>query len=183
MKGFPASPVVYHLHPIGLIGNFIANRAPFTGTGRFPDEVVEAAQAAQEKWGIPASISLAQWAYESGFGHHMPGDSNNPFGIKANQQDLASGNYVTAMTTDVVHGVRERVPQPFRKFASLDDAFDYHGRLLATASPYAIARARLPDAHGFANGLTGHYATEPDYGGKLIRNYIDPYNLTQYDSN
>jgi flagellum-specific peptidoglycan hydrolase FlgJ len=181
VDGVPKDAVVYHLHPVGLVGNFIPLRAPVIGTSSFPADVISAARAAQAKWGIPASITLGQWAYESGFGHHMPSGSNNPFGIKANKHDRETGNYVEAMTGEVVNGVRERVPQPFRKFASLDEAFEYHGQLLATGKAYAVARACLPDAHGFANGLTDHYATEPDYGGKLIRNYIDPYNLTQYD--
>ena len=181
VKGFPASADVWHIHPIGLVGNFFKGTRPFQGTGRYPLDVIEAAQLAQTKWRIPACISLAQWAFESGFGHHMPQDSNNPFGIKANHQDIASGNYVMAMTTEVIHSVRERVPQPFRIFASIADAFDFHGRLLATGNAYAIARSALPDRFGFANGLTGHYATEPGYGQILIERYIKPDNLTQYD--
>ncbi|WP_162601020.1 glucosaminidase domain-containing protein [Paraburkholderia sp. C35] len=182
VKGFPASPDIWHIHPIGLVGNFIKTRQKIQSTARYPSDVIEAAQLAQTKWQVPACVSLAQWAFESGYGHHMPPDSNNPFGIKANHQDIASGNYVMAMTTEVIRGVRERVPQPFRKFASIDDAFDYHGRLLATGSPYAIARSALPDPFGFANGLTGHYATEPNYGQKLIDGYINPDKLTQYDN-
>ncbi|TDN69505.1 glucosaminidase domain-containing protein [Paraburkholderia sp. BL10I2N1] len=179
---FPSSPDVFHIHPIGLIGNFFKGWRQAQGNGRFPSDVIEAAQEAQAKWGIPASVSLAQWAFESGYGKHMPADSNNPFGIKANSQDIANGNFVNAMATEVVHGQRIHIPQPFRKFSSIADAFDYHGRLLATGRAYTHARSMLPNPYGFANGLTGHYATEPNYGQKLIDGYINPNNLTQYDN-
>ncbi len=181
VEGFPKEPSPWHFHPIGLVGNFKSVRPAVIGTRSFPAEVIEAAQAAQAKWRIPASISLAQWALESGFGHHLPSGSNNPFGIKANKQDLASGNYVNAMTSEFVNGKEVRLPQPFRKFPNLIEAFDFHGQLLATGRAYAEARAQIPDAHKFAKALDHHYATDPNYSKKLINNYIDPYNLTQYD--
>lgn len=180
IEGFPESAVVYHIHPVALVGNFLRRRAQ--GSSLFPSEVIDAAQASQDRWGIPASVTLAQWAFESGFGRHMPPNSNNPFGIKASKQDLADGTYVDAMTTEVIKGERVHVSQPFKKFSSLRDAFDQHGRLLASHPAYAQARQGLPDPYAFANGLTGHYATEPDYGKKLINGYIKPNNLVQYDS-
>uniref|UniRef100_UPI00163FF842 glycoside hydrolase family 73 protein n=1 Tax=Burkholderia gladioli TaxID=28095 RepID=UPI00163FF842 len=181
VEGFPKEPSAWHFHPIGLVGNFKSVRPAVIGTRSFPAEVIEAAQAAQAKWRIPASISLAQWALESGFGHHLPSGSNNPFGIKANKQDLASGNYVNAMTSEFVNGKEVRLPQPFRKFPNLIEAFDFHGQLLATGRAYAEARAQIPDAHKFAKALDHHYATDPNYSKKLINNYINPYHLTQYD--
>jgi flagellum-specific peptidoglycan hydrolase FlgJ len=49
----------------------------------FTNDVIAAAQASQRNTGIPAAITLAQYALESGYGRHMPTGSNNPFGIKA----------------------------------------------------------------------------------------------------
>ncbi len=181
MEGVPKEPSPWHFHPIGIVGNFKSIRPAIVGTKSFPAEVIEAAQAAQAKWRIPASISLAQWALESGFGHHLPAGSNNSFGIKANKQDLASGNYVNAMTSEFVNGKEIRIPQPFRKFPSLNEALDFHGQLLATGRAYAESRSKIPDAHEFAKALDHHYATDPNYSKNLIGNYIDPYNLTQYD--
>ena len=45
-----------------------------------PANIIAAAQAAQTQYRVPASVSVAQWAFESGWGAHAPG--NNPFGIK-----------------------------------------------------------------------------------------------------
>ena len=39
----------------------------------FPKEIIDAAQASQATWHIPASITLAQFLVESGAGVHMPG--------------------------------------------------------------------------------------------------------------
>ena len=148
-----------------------------TYKGTFPGDVVSAAQRSQAKTGIPASVTLAQWATESGYGRHLPPDSNNPFGIKAKPGEP----YVTAMTTEHVNGQDVRVPQNFRKYGSIDDAFDQHGQLLADKQAYAPARAALPDTHAFADQLTGVYATDPHYGEKL--GYVmDDNHLTQYDS-
>lgn len=128
-----------------------------------PADVIAGAQAAFAKWKIPASVTIAQWAVESGWGRHMPPNSNNPFGIKA----LPGQPSVTVPTREVIDGKSVFVSAAFHKFASLTEAFDYHGRLLAQGKPYAKARAALPDPVAFANALTGVYATDPLYGHTL----------------
>lgn len=140
-------------------------------------DVIAAAKAAQAKWHIPASVSLAQWALESGWGAHMPPGSNNPFGIKATTGQLS----VTVPTREVIHGKSVTVNAAFRKFASIADAFDLHAKLLATGTPYGKARATLPDPIAFAHALTGVYATDPKYGD-LLTEIIHGSNLTQYDT-
>lgn len=141
-----------------------------------PQDVILAAQAAQRKWGVPAAVSIAQWALESGWGNHMPAGSNNPFGIKA----LHGEGSVNVPTREFLHGQWVTVYQPFRKFASIADAFDAHGELLATAGAYAQARQYLHNDTAYANALQGHYATDPHYGS-LLNAIIQGSNLTQYD--
>lgn len=126
-------------------------------------DAMQAAKASESKYGIPASVTLAQFALESGNGAHMPAGSNNPFGIKAK----AGQPYVESQTNEFINGKMERVSQKFAKFDSLGDAFDAHAKLLATASPYAAARTHANDPKAFANALTGVYATDPQYGAKL----------------
>jgi peptidoglycan hydrolase-like protein with peptidoglycan-binding domain len=128
-----------------------------------PAAVVQAAQVSQRQWGIPASVTLAQWALESAWGSRMPPGSNNPFGIKARRGDPS----VSTGTDEVINGRRIRIRAGFRAFASIADAFDHHGRLLATGRPYRNARGALPDPDAFADALTGVYATDPSYGRKL----------------
>lgn len=142
-----------------------------------PDpSIVAAAQAAQARWGIPASISLAQFGLESGWGAHMPHGSNNPFGIKA----LLGQRLVTVPTREFVHGRYVTIQAPFRVFTNLAEAFDAHAKLLAEKGAYAHARSLLPDVEAFSNALTGVYATDPHYGESLIT-IIHGGGLTRYD--
>lgn len=141
-----------------------------------PADVIWAAQASQAKWKVPASICIAQWALESSYGQHMPPDSHNPFGIKA----AAGQPFVMCMTTEHINGRDIRVAQNFRKFDTLTDAFDLHGKLLATSHYYATAMTMVDDPNSFAHALTGVYATDPKYGVKLIT-IMKAQNLYQYD--
>jgi hypothetical protein len=124
-----------------------------------PDAVQWALQE-QTKYGIPAAVTLAQFGLESSFGKHMPAGSNNPFGMHA----AAGQDYVVGSDWDASG---KRVPTRFRKFKSLQEAFDAHAKLLATGAAYAEARKHKDDPFAFADALTGHYATDPQYGFKL----------------
>lgn len=146
-------------------------------TNVFPKDVIMAAEAAQRKWLVPSSVTLAQWALESDYGKREPAGSNNPFGIKA----TAGEAFVEANTHEVVNGQSIPVVAKFAKFANLDEAFDAHGKLLATHSAYKTAMEKRMNADDFANALTGHYATDPAYGSKLITIMKD-YGLYGYDT-
>jgi flagellum-specific peptidoglycan hydrolase FlgJ len=141
-----------------------------------PPEVIAAAQKAQHNYGVPASISIAQWALESARGRRMPTGSNNPFGIKA----VAGQPFVTAMTTEYVKGQPVRVTQNFRKFDTVDQAFDLHAALLAHGKPYQKIAHLMSDPIAYAQALTGIYATDPNYG-HLLQAIIHVDDLTQYD--
>ena len=141
-----------------------------------PQDVIDAAQAGMKATKIPASVTIAQWALESGFGAHMPPNSNNPFGIKT------MGGYpsVVVGTTEYAHGKVQHIPQAFAVFPSLAEAFTVHDQLLATSHFYANARSKLPDAEAFAQALTGVYATDPNYGNLLI-SLMRQHQLEQYN--
>jgi len=159
-----------------LAGGGIQAPKPAASSGVFPADVIAAAQATQKTCKIPAAVTLAQWALESSWGKAMPSGSNNPFGIKA-----ADGQaYVEAHTREVINGKNVTVLAKFRRFASISEAFEQHGRLLANASPYAHARTLVSNPDAFADALTGVYATDPNYGTALKR-IMKTYNLYQYD--
>jgi hypothetical protein len=142
----------------------------------FSLEVIKAAQASQRLWGVPASVTLAQWALESAYGSRMPPGSNNPFGIKAK----AGQPSVMALTTEVIGGRRVRVNAAFRVFDSLEEAFSLHGKLLGTAGVYANARKFINSPDRFADALTGVYATDPNYG-ELLKSIMRKSNLYSFD--
>lgn len=141
-----------------------------------PGSVIQAAELSMQKWKVPASVTLAQWALESNFGKSMPAGSNNPFGMKA-----APGYpFVIATTHEVIGGKEITVQAKFRKFNSIGEAFNAHGQLLATKPVYAKAMQVADDPDKFADALTGVYATDPLYGGKL-KKIMKKYNLYQYN--
>ena len=144
--------------------------------GRVPPEVVDAAVESRLRWSVPASVTMAQWAVESAWGASMPPDSNNPFGIKAVGQQPA----VESPTREVVNGESVTVTARFRRFDSLADAFDQHGRLLATSPAYAPAMRLKDNPEAFAEALTGVYATDPNYGTTL-KWVIQTFNFTIHD--
>jgi hypothetical protein len=144
--------------------------------GEAPPEVIEAAQASRKRWSVPASVTMAQWAVESAWGASMPPDSNNPFGIKA----LPSEPSVESPTREVMDGKSVVIDAKFRKFDSLTQAFDLHGKLLATAQPYKPAMQVADNPDAFADALTGVYATDPQYG-LTLKWVIHNYGWTQYD--
>lgn len=142
-----------------------------------PPDVIAAAQAASKKWGVPASTQLAQWAIESGWGAHAPG--NNPFGMKprAGKNDPQQ----MLMTTEYskLRGYY-KVPQPFRVFPSIAAAFDAHAELIATAPVYAKAIAQLPNVGAFIDLMAARYATDPAYAAKL-KSFITGQGLSKFD--
>ena len=141
---------------------------PTAPSGGIPKQVTDLALAGQAKYNIPAEVTLAQWRLESGNGKKMPTGSNNPFGIKASKSDIKDGNFIESMTTEHLNGVDVKIAQKFKKFDSLEDAFEAHAKLLATHPAYAEARKHENDPRAFASSLQGHYATDTQYSSKLL---------------
>jgi hypothetical protein len=170
----PGSPSYYALAARPMI-----DEASLRGAGHYgvvPPEVLDAAVLSRQKWSVPVSITLAQWVVESAWGAAMPPDSNNPFGIKAGPNDPA----VEAQTREVVSGKDIVIAAKFRKFASMSEAFDLHGKLLATNPVYGPAMEKKNDPEAFADALTGVYATDPMYGATL-KYVIKTYNFSIND--
>jgi mannosyl-glycoprotein endo-beta-N-acetylglucosaminidase len=172
----PGSPTYYALAARPLVTKEQAPTPRFGHVGILPPEIIEAARASLKNWGIPPSITLAQWIVESAWGAAMPPDSNNPFGIKALEGQPA----VESETREVIDGKVVTMVARFRRFASMSEAFDLHGKLLARGSPYRAAMEVVKDPDRFADALTGVYATDPQYGTTL-KWVMDNYRLKQYD--
>jgi flagellum-specific peptidoglycan hydrolase FlgJ len=97
------------------------------------------------------------------------GDANNYFGIKARDGEP----FVMMPTTEFVKGKAVKVQQPFRKYESMAECFSDHARLICNRMSngkkiYAKALSTPNDPIAFANALTGIYATDPQYGAKLV---------------
>ncbi len=126
-----------------------------------------ASVAAERTTGCPAELTVAQWALESGWGKHVPPESNNPFGIKARPGEPR----IEATTLEVIHGKPTVIRAGFRKFDSLLQAFEQHGMLIATGAPYGAAFEQWEkdkDLPGLISGVARRYATDPHYSEELL---------------
>lgn len=143
------------------------------------------AQASQRRWGVPASVTIAQAILESsndlGWGKSQLATlANNFFGIKA-EYAADPETYVEFFTHEYVHGQAKMATAKFQRYDSMSESFDEHGRLLATAKRYAPAMAVCNDPEAFCIALQRcGYSTSPSYAVTLFK-LIREYDLTQYD--
>jgi peptidoglycan hydrolase FlgJ len=138
----------------------------------FVSRLGKAAEAAGAATGVPAALILAQAALESGWGRREiktedGTQSFNLFGIKADR--AWRGPVAQATTTEYVEGVPQRVLGKFRAYASYQEAFADYARFL-TANPRYAGVLSAGDPAQAAHGLQkAGYATDPQYGAKLVR--------------
>lgn len=139
---------------------------------QFVSRMLPAAQQASQASGIPAQLIMAQAALESGWGRREirmeDGSSSfNVFGIKADRS--WKGLVAESTTTEYVNGVAQKTRASFRAYGSYEEAFTDYARFLTTNPRYANVLATDNPAEA-AHGLQrAGYATDPAYGGKLVR--------------
>lgn len=137
---------------------------------KFTQEDIRLAQETQAKYGVPASVTLAQYALESGYGStYLANKANNYFGISG--KNVNTGEYVMSS------GRR------WAKYTSKAESFDDHGRLLST-DLYASKTAGVTSAGAYIDAIAETYAPSSDgnsgYAAQL-KQIISQNNLTQYD--
>ena len=140
--------------------------------------VAPGAIAAEQRYGIPAAVTIAQAIDESGWGlSELATADHNLFGIKG----AGPAGRDMRPTREYENGAWVTRNAPFRVYHNIAESIADHGRLLATGAVYqhAMASRHLPDA--FANALTGVYATDPGYGANLIA-LMRLYHLYRYDA-
>ncbi len=140
--------------------------------------VAPGALAAQQRYGVPAAVTIAQAIEESAWGRSsLAAQYHNLFGIKG----TGPAGTVSLPTTEYSGGHWVTVDAQFRVYHNDAESIADHAELLATSGYYtrAMADRSVPDA--FANDLTGVYATDPEYGGNLIA-LMKLYNLYRFNS-
>ena len=126
------------------------------------------------KYGIPASITLAQGLLESGAGKSkLATEANNHFGIKADSR--WNGKTYTSFDNGNWH--------KFRVYKNAEKSYEDHSLFLAGNSRYdALFKLSRKDYKGWARGLkNAYYAEDREYDKKLI-GIIERYGLHKYDN-
>jgi Mannosyl-glycoprotein endo-beta-N-acetylglucosaminidase len=131
------------------------------------------AKAEMKRYGIPASISLAQGLVESRAGHStLAKKNNNHFGIKCFSRKCGKGH--CSNHTDDTH------KDFFRKFKSPWDSWRAHSQMLANGR-YVVLKKHGTNYKAWAEGLKElGYATDRKYDAKLI-GMIQHYQLDRFD--
>ena len=138
--------------------------------GFFPDTVRSLARIVDSIYRVPKGVVLAQWALESRFGLSALGGYNY-FGhtYLAVKPFMSLPDFVT---------LREKVITPdgrmsagrvvrFARYSSMRECFETHGRYL-NGSPMYRRAFEQASPELFAQSIAASYATDPDYGLKLV---------------
>lgn len=150
--------------------------------------------ADQKKSGILASVSLAQFILESGYGKsELAQNANNIFGMKCS----LSGNnwsgsvwdgkskYTKKTQEQNPDGSMETITADFRKYACIEDSIaDHSAYLLGAKNGKKLRYDGLKGCKDYKKAVQiikdGGYATSLTYVEKLC-SIIERWNLTQYD--
>lgn len=136
------------------------------------DRFKEISVSEMKKYGIPASITLAQGILESGSGNSdLAKYANNHFGIKCTSDWKGKGYYKDDDAKD----------DCFRVYSNPNESYRDHSEFLKRKRYAFLFELDQDDYKGWARGLKqAGYATNPKYPDLLI-SLIERYQLYQYD--
>lgn len=142
----------------------------------YTEQYADYAMEQMRRYGIPASVTLAQGILESSNGQsRLAQNENNHFGIKATPEWIAEGGRYSLYSDD----------KPNEKFCSYDsvgDSYEHHSRFLKENNRYARCFSLSPDDYkGWTLGLEkAGYATGGHYADSL-QHIIEQNGLQKYD--
>lgn len=123
----------------------------------------------QRKYGIPASVTLAQMAYESGWGQSpLARNGNNFFGIKASRTWIKEGKPYSLHDDD-------KKSEAFCNYNSALESVEHHSSLLLSDRYKRCRKYSETDYHNWLLSIkAAGYATSSKYVQsceRIIRNY------------
>ena len=139
-------------------------------------QYAEYAMEQMRRYGIPASVTLAQGICESASGQsELSRKGNNHFGIKATSSWIENGGKYLVYTDD-------RPNEKFCQYANVGDSYEHHSQFLKRNGRYAGLFQLSPDDYkGWTNGLQdAGYASSKQYAATL-QNIIEKNGLQKYD--
>ena len=156
--------------------NTISIRRTMSKASDYVDKYAEAAMEQMRKYGIPASVTLAQGILESASGQsELSRKGTNHFGIKASSKWLENGGRYLVYTDD-------KPNEKFCQYASVADSYEHHSLFLKGNKRYSNLFDLSPDDYvGWTRGLQEDgYATSKQYATSL-QSLIRQNGLDKYD--
>ncbi len=141
---------------------------------KYVNRFSQVAVTEMEKFGIPASITLAQGLLESHWGQaRLATQNNNHFGMKCFSKKCGKGH--CSNFNDDHH------KDFFIKYQSAWESYRAHSKLLMGKRYKHLLKLDKKDYKGWAFGLRkAGYATDPKYAEKVIK-YIETLELHKFD--
>ena len=140
------------------------------------EKYAEYAMEQMRRYGIPASVTLAQGICESASGQsELSRKGNNHFGIKATSSWIQSGGKYLVYTDD-------RPNEKFCRYTSVGGSYEHHSLFLKENKRYASLFTLSPDDYkGWTTGLQkAGYASSGKYASTL-QSIIEANDLQKYD--
>ncbi|WP_051367317.1 sporangiospore maturation cell wall hydrolase GsmA [Hamadaea tsunoensis] len=151
----------------------------------FIARVAGPARVSRQRFGVPASVTIAQAILESGWGSSpLTVKDHGYFGMKCfgDPGRVAVGCSAYATRECAGRGHCWNTRDVFRAYRNATDSFVDHGRLLALYDRYATAMKYRKAPERFARELQrAGYATSPTYAAALI-GIMRQFQLYKYDS-
>ena len=141
----------------------------------FFEKYAPIAMEQQQKYGIPASVTLAQMYIESDGGKSKLADKgNNYFGIKCPPGWVAAGKPYSVHNDD-------KSNEKFCNYSSVEESVLHHSQFLMGKRYAKCRQCASDDYRGWATGLqSAGYATNRNYASMIV-NDIETYGLQKYD--
>ena len=143
---------------------------------QYAERYAAEAMEQMKRYGIPASVTLAQGILESSNGQsELSQLGNNHFGVKASGSWLKNGGDYLVYTDD-------KPNEKFCKYATVGDSYEHHSKILKNNSRYSQCFKLSPDDYkGWTRGIErGGYATNGGYAANLQK-IIETNGLQKYD--
>lgn len=145
--------------------------AKSTSRQQYIDQYAEYAMEQMLRYGIPASVTLAQGIIESANGKSTLAETaNNHFGVKG----TFNGAYVVAND--------DKPNEKFKKYDNVGQSYEDHSKVLMASRYQKYVSSLSPDDYkGWAAGIKkGGYATDSNYVSTIV-GVIEGNNLQKYD--
>lgn len=143
---------------------------------QYAEKYAAEAMEQMKRYGIPASVTLAQGILESSNEQsELSQLGNNHFGVKASGSWLKNGGDYLVYTDD-------KPNEKFCKYATVGDSYEHHSKILKNSSRYSQCFKLSPDDYkGWTKGIErGGYATNGGYAASLQK-IIEANGLQKYD--
>jgi flagellum-specific peptidoglycan hydrolase FlgJ len=137
---------------------------------QFLNLITPAARESSARSGFPAGVALAQAALESNWGGStLARKANNYFGIKA----AVGAPSISLSTDEFLNGEIKNIIARFARYPSVAACFAARDAIIQSAPCYAEARGHAAEPIAFLHSLARFWATDPAYGEKLERIYLE----------